>query len=250
MFSPVIGDSFEVMTFLSKSGYFNEGVSCITDGLGFYVNHNDTNVTLLVGDYDCTFSGDNIDPYNDSSQYAYGENVGWFNFEPNIGNGVRAVSDKLTGWIWQESFGWVSLSCLNTSSCGTVDYGVTNDGSGNLSGYAWAENVGWISFSCENTSSCGTVNYGVTIDTDGNFDGWAWGENVGWIRMQSVSPVPYKVQACVVTIDDLQNFAYYWLDFGLGIPADLDDDGKVNNIDLSNFANYWLDFCPDGWQLK
>ena len=26
---------------------------------------------------------ENIDPYNDGSQYAYGENVGWLNFEPN-----------------------------------------------------------------------------------------------------------------------------------------------------------------------
>ena len=27
---------------------------------------------------------ENIDPNNDDSQYAYGENVGWVNFEPNL----------------------------------------------------------------------------------------------------------------------------------------------------------------------
>ena len=88
----------------------------------------------------------------------------------------------LSGFLWGENIGWVSLSCVDTGSCGTVDYGVTNDGAGTLAGYAWAENVGWISFSCANTSSCGTSNYGVTIDPNtGVFDGKAWAENVGWI---------------------------------------------------------------------
>ena len=77
------------------------------------------------------------------------------------GPGVAVGDFELTGYVWAENIGWVSLSCENTSSCGTVDYGVTNDGSGNLSGYAWGENVGWISFSCENTGSCSTVEYGV-----------------------------------------------------------------------------------------
>ena len=31
-----------------------------------------------------TASAENIDPYDDGSQYAYGENVGWLNFEPSL----------------------------------------------------------------------------------------------------------------------------------------------------------------------
>ncbi len=197
----------------------------------------------------CICYAENIDPYADGSQYAYGENVGWLNFESGTGDGVQVASDKLTGFIWGENIGWISLSCENTSSCGTVFYGVTNDGAGNLSGYAWAENVGWISFSCDNTSSCGTVDYGVTIDSDGNFDGWAYGENIGWIHLASISPVAYKVQACVVTMDDLQNFALYWLDSG-SVAGNLDGIGNVDNVDFAIFGNYWLDFCPDGWQFK
>jgi hypothetical protein len=38
------------------------------------------------------------------------------------------------------------LSCENTATCETQDYGVTNDGQGQLSGYAWSEDAGWISF--------------------------------------------------------------------------------------------------------
>jgi hypothetical protein len=87
---------------------------------------------------------ENIDPHGDDSQYAYGENVGWFNAEPvgDGGPGVAVNDTKLTGYIWAENIGWVSLSCENTGSCGTLNYGVTKDGNGNLSGYAWGENVG------------------------------------------------------------------------------------------------------------
>ncbi len=191
---------------------------------------------------------ENIDPDDDASQYAYGENVGWLNFEPAMGDGVQVASDKLTGYVWAENIGWISLSCENTSSCGTVSYGVTNDGSGNLGGFAWSENVGWISFSCDNTSSCGTVDYGVTIDANGNFDGWAYGENIGWIHLASAAPVSYGVTACVVTLDDLQNFVNNWLDVG-DVPGNLDNTGNVNNLDFAIFAGYWLDFCPDDWPL-
>lgn len=196
-----------------------------------------------------SLQAENIDPYENGSQYAYGENVGWLNFEPNTDDGVQVAFNKLIGFIWAENIGWISMSCENTASCSTVNYGVTNDGDGNLSGYAWAENVGWVSFSCDNTSSCGTVDYGVTIDANGNFDGYAWSENIGWIHLASTSPVPYKVQACVVTMHDLQNFASYWLDPG-AVAGNLDNTDNVNNADFAVFAKYWQDFCPDGWRLK
>ncbi len=195
-------------------------------------------------------TAENIDPYEDNSQYAYSENIGWLNFEPAAGDGAQVESDKLTGWVWAENIGWISLSCENTSSCATVNYGITNDGNGNLAGFAWAENVGWISFSCDNTSSCSTVDYGVTIDEQGNFNGWAWSENVGWIHFNSASPVAYKVQACKVSLDDLANFVNSWLETGFGIPADFDDSNDVDFGDYSILADYWRDYCPDSWPLK
>ena len=189
---------------------------------------------------------ENIDPYDSNNQYSWAENIGWLNFEPDTGDGVQVESDKLTGFIWAENIGWISLSCENTSSCGTVNYGITNDGNGNLSGYAWAENVGWISFSCDNTGSCGTVNYGVTIDSEGNFDSWAWGENIGWINFGLTN---YYVVACKVRFEDLANFAEDWLDSGF-VDGNLDSIGNVDFKDYSIFASYWLDYCPDSWPLK
>jgi len=171
--------------------------------------------------------------------------VGWLNFEPSAGPGVQVSGDKVTGFVWGENIGWISLSCENTASCERVEFRVINDGAGNLSGFAWGENVGWINFR-PRVPGDGT-QYGVRIGGDGRFDGWAWGENIGWIRFDGRKP--YTVRACVVTLEDLANFANEWLAAGTSL-ANLDGGRNVDMGDFSRFAGYWLDFCPDGWQLK
>jgi len=183
-------------------------------------------------------SAENIDPSEDSSQYAYGENIGWINFEPNVAApnvGATVSREKMTGFIWAENIGWINLS---PASYG----GVTNNDNGQLSGYAWAENAGWINFA---------PDYGgITIDANGNFNGWAWGENIGWIHFRSSSPVAYKVQVCRPGWEDLANFVNDWLKTGPGWPADLYSDKNVDFKDFCIFAFYWLDYCPDNWPLK
>jgi len=191
---------------------------------------------------------ENIDPYEDDSQYAYGENVGWLNFEPDMltANAGATVSDeKLAGYVWAENIGWINL--------GPNFGGVANDGTGLLSGYGWGENVGWISF---NPKVPGDPNhYGVTIDHEGNFDGWAWGENIGWIHLASSEPVAYKVQtawitSCVVDFDDLGRFCDLWLQTGPGLKADFDGSDEVDFKDYCTVAELWLRLCPAGWPLK
>ena len=183
----------------------------------------------------------NTDPYNDGSKYAYGENVGWFNFNPSQGPGVIVYSGKLAGYVWQENIGWINLS---PASYG----GVTYDSNWKLSGYAWGENVGWINF---NPTIPGDSNdYGVRIDSNGNFDGYAWGENIGWIHFSSTAPVDYGVSACVVGFYDLYNFTQQWLMDGRGLAADLNYSSHVDFVDYSIFSLNWSDFCPDNWPLK
>ena len=200
---------------------------------------------------------ENIDPNNLDEQYAWAENVGWLNAEPsgNAGPGIQVAADKLTGWAWAENVGWISLSCENTASCGTVDYGVTNNGVGRLAGYAWSENCGWISLSCANTASCDTVQYGVTIDSFGNFKGLAWAENIGWIRFQGTGPVSYKVKTawtypCFVNLEDYARFAAQWLLLAPELDADLDLDKDVDISDLAEFTESWLLPCPENWSLQ
>jgi len=188
----------------------------------------------------------NIDPYNDGSKYAYGENVGWFNFKPSQGSGVSVYAGKISGYVWQENIGWINLS---PASYG----GVTYDSQWNLSGYAWSENLGWINFNP--TVPGDTTPYGVVIDSQGNFSGWAWGENIGWIHFGSTTPIVYQVTVCVVSMDDLAHFAQQWLmsspDSGTGfLAADLNHNNQVDFVDYSIFSSAWRDFCPDGWQLK
>jgi hypothetical protein len=122
------------------------------------------------------------------SRYAWGENAGWIKARPAGevygpgGTGLQVTDTGLRGYLWGENIGWINLSCQNNATCATVNFGVTNDGSGNLAGYGWAENAGWINFSCNTNSTCANVNYGVTIDPNtGQFHGRAWAENLGWV---------------------------------------------------------------------
>ena len=69
----------------------------------------------------------------------------------------------------------------NVCSGANGNYKVTNNGGGNLSGWGWNDVYGWISFDCHNTTStCST--YEVLINpTTGNFSNYAWNDIVGWI---------------------------------------------------------------------
>jgi hypothetical protein len=124
------------------------------------------------------FNAENVDPDADGSRYAWSENAGWINAEPsgNGGPGLQVSDFAITGWMWGENLGWISLSCQNTGSCGTADYGIANDGHGVLTGYAWSENAGWIDFA----PSTG----GATVDVaTGELGGFVWSENLGWIGL-------------------------------------------------------------------
>ena len=187
---------------------------------------------------------ENIDPHNLGNQYAYCENTGWVNFEPEYGDGVQVSMHKLVGWCWCENIGWLSLSCENTDSCDNINYGVINDGTGVLSGFVWGENVGWINF--KPIVSSDKEDYGVEIDEQGRFSGWAWGQNIGWINF---NPGKHYVVACKVTLEDLVEFCDEWLEYG-NIAANLNNEGRVDSVDYAILSNLFLDFCPDGWELK
>jgi len=182
---------------------------------------------------------ENIDPQDSNNQYAYGENVGWINFEPDANDAGAIVSrEKVEGFIWAENIGWINLSPENYG-------GVFNNGYGNLSGYAWSENVGWINFD----PNYGGIHYGVKIDANGNFSGYGWGENIGWINFNNADLFSKGVKVCVVNYTDLKTLAEQWLTSGAGLSADLKPDGTVDFEDFSVFASYWFDYCPGNWPL-
>ncbi|MDD5071379.1 MAG: hypothetical protein PHQ42_01445 [Patescibacteria group bacterium] len=124
-----------------------------------------------------------------SSDYSWAEKFGYIQWADGANfEGALVADDGLTGYLWSEKTGYISLSCSNTSSCGTVDYGISNDGDGNLTGYAWSEKLGWISFDDSSVNNY----YQVTIDENGNFSGYAWSEKAGYINMDDAGDL-YKV---------------------------------------------------------
>ncbi len=123
-------------------------------------------------------NGVTINTPTTSNHYAYGENIGWIDFNPTGGN-VKVGDNGLTGYAYGENVGWIALGDGDAThppyaNNSPTNWGVNNDGSGNLSGYAYGENVGWIDFN--------PTGGGVKINTTtGAFSGYAYGENIGWI---------------------------------------------------------------------
>jgi len=57
---------------------------------------------------------------------------------------------------------------------------------------------------------------------------------------------------CFVDFASFAKFAEYWLETGVGLPADLHEDEHniVDGLDLGIFVEEWLCYCPAGWPLK
>lgn len=143
--------------------------------------------------------------FSGNQKYAWGENVGWNNFQPTYG-GVLVWSDCLEGYVWAENVGWINLgdgtpsgaidcgSGIKYTNTSATDFGVNHDRvTGNLSGYAWAENVGWINF---RPASGGGAYLEKVDEVTLKFRGYAWGENVGWIHFDhtQISYIPITTQ--------------------------------------------------------
>jgi hypothetical protein len=120
-----------------------------------------------------------------TDHWAWSDVLGWIDFY--VGNtGATTTAQKLQGYA-SSSAGDISLDCATTRNgdiCGQSSYSVTNDGAGNLSGWAWNDTYGWISFDCNNTGGCGEAPYRVLIDSasfTGDFSNYAWNDAIGWI---------------------------------------------------------------------
>jgi hypothetical protein len=118
------------------------------------------------------------------SKYAWGNDIGWINFNPTNGN--VAVSDSgLSGYAWSQNYGWINLAPING--------GVMNDGEGDLSGFAWGENIGWINFSGVTINTSTGAFTGVATTTSlGNitFDCTNCGVVTTWRSSSSISSAP------------------------------------------------------------
>ncbi|MBL7022269.1 hypothetical protein ISR92_03070 [Patescibacteria group bacterium] len=81
---------------------------------------------------------------------------------------VELPSNQITGWGWTDTFGWISLNCINvyagendghiTDAHCSNSYGVSIDeDTGDISGRAWSTNIGWVDFNPILDSSSGPI---------------------------------------------------------------------------------------------
>ncbi len=125
-------------------------------------------------------SATNINSSN-TAHWAWNDLVGWIDFYNT--NTITVGPVNLTGYA-SSSAGDVSLDCHTTRNgdiCAQSNYQVTNDGSGNLSGWGWNDQYGWLSFDCNNNNGCAQSNYRAYIDGNGNFQNYAWNDAAAWI---------------------------------------------------------------------
>ncbi len=68
-------------------------------------------LAMVLGAMASGVFAENIDPANDNSRFAWGENAGWVNAAPNgpsgppPGNGVVVSNTALYGYMWSENAG-------------------------------------------------------------------------------------------------------------------------------------------------
>lgn len=177
-----------------------------------------------------------------SAHWAWNDLIGWIDFYNT--NTITVSSYGLSGYA-SSTAGDISLDCHTTrigNICGTNNYQVTNDGSGNLSGWAWNDNYGWISFDCNNNGGCGTSNYRVYIDANGNFQNYAWNDAIGWFSFScandgTCASSNYKVLTAwtaTSTTSVLDSSAY--------------DTGSVGGAQLNSFL--WRGSLPAGTSVR
>lgn len=103
--------------------------------------------------------------------------------------------DNVTGWVWSENAGWISLNSTTDGSSQST-YGVRVDvsqkatgqiigGTGDFSGYAWSENVGWISFNRADTGNPPSAPFNGGSGPIAQVQ-WLTGDVTGWARVLSM----------------------------------------------------------------
>ncbi|MEM1166244.1 MAG: hypothetical protein AAGI30_08125 [Planctomycetota bacterium] len=190
-----------------------------------------------------------------AESFAWAENIGFLNLDATTSSSVLAGAaysrDHLSGFVWSEAAGWISLGVTGVpgpySNTSGLDYGINIDVcSGRLGGFAWGENIGWVNFGPfleDVVAPDGSSPAQARLGYDRWF-GYAWGENIGWINFDDQSviaaiPMPLDITRDGVT-DGLDLLAYLDLVFGSCGRADVDEDQSVDAFDVSLYLSSLL----------
>ena len=78
---------------------------------------------------------------------------------------------------------------------------VSQPASCEFSGYAWSGNTGWLSLSCADSGTCGTANYGLQASDDGTIFGYGWSSSIGWVSANPSDLVGCPIAPCAASLD-------------------------------------------------
>ena len=222
---------------------------------------------LFIFNYFIALAATNILPDNPSAvppqynQWAWNDTIGWIDFYST--NNVNVLPAQLNGYA-NSSVGYIALDCAtspNGNICGTSNFKVSNDGSGNLTGWAWNDAIGWISFDSSTAGS--SYVYQVTISpSTGDFSGWAWNDIVGWISFNCLQPnicgtSDYKVKTVWRNVATSGNLTSSIFDTGAssGVAINTimwqgnkpsDTNVKFQIASSNSSSGPWSYFGPDG----
>jgi hypothetical protein len=153
---------------------------------------------------------------------------------------------NMLGYAWSSTIGWLSFSCNNDNSCGTVDYGVNYDSStGDIAGYAWSPNVGWVQFGGLSGFPTGSGTSPLNAKISGsNMMGWAKAlsaEDAGWDGWISLNGTGYGVTKIGAALSGFSwaSSVIGWLSFD-GVTVDDSGstfDAKVNGTSVNGSAS-------------
>ena len=80
---------------------------------------------------------------------------------------ATAAGKPITGWVWADSFGWMSAS--------GSDYGLRLQDDNTVTGYAWSDRIGWVQFCGLSSfpSGPGTQSVNARMSDSNHMAGWA-----------------------------------------------------------------------------
>ena len=119
-----------------------------------------------------------VDP---AAAFAWGGNVGEFNWRPSLADGVVTGEYVCSGKVWSANAGWINLGSgtpangIRYQNIDGADSGVNLLADGSLRGLAWGANIGWVNFEA-------TGNPRIDFTT-GILSGYAWAANAGWLTL-------------------------------------------------------------------
>jgi hypothetical protein len=146
-------------------------------------------------------------------------------FVDSVKEASAGSTHNVSGYAWSDNIGWISFNCTDTSSCGTVDYGVNIAINGDMSGYAWSSNIGWISFNESDLSGCPSGACKAKLSGN-NLQGWArvLSNGDGWDGWISLNGATYGITK---NNNNLEGYAW-----------------DASNISNESIGIGWIQFNP------